>query len=88
MLERELKEPGEMRRDRKCSGKSRFIAKSVKVQVYGGECRNCGARHGLEYDHIRKFSHGGKSTAENIQMLCRSCNGRKEIVARQMGVFV
>jgi 5-methylcytosine-specific restriction endonuclease McrA len=91
MLEKELKAPGKMRRDRSRagagSGKSRSLAKSVKAQVYTGECANCGVRHGLEYDHKMKFSCGGSNQANNIQMLCRSCNGCKEVVARQSGFF-
>jgi hypothetical protein len=89
LVEKELMQPEAMQRSRKISPKvSRSIPKSVKVQVYTGKCANCGKRHGLEYDHKVKFSHGGTNGADNIQMLCRSCNMRKEIVAREMGVFV
>ena len=62
--------------------RSRYIPVAVKRKVYRGECANCGARSNLEYDHIKKFAHGGENSAENLQMLCRSCNGRKEIIAQ------
>ena len=62
--------------------RSRYIPLAVKRKVYRGQCANCGARSNLEYDHIKKFAHGGENTVENLQMLCRSCNGRKEIVAQ------
>jgi hypothetical protein len=89
LVEKELMQPEAMQRSRTIKPKvSRSIPKSVKVQVYTGKCANCGKRHGLEYDHKTKFSHGGTNGAENIQILCRSCNMRKEIVAREMGVFV
>jgi 5-methylcytosine-specific restriction endonuclease McrA len=67
--------------------KSRYIPVKVKATVNTGECSNCGKQWGLEYDHIIKYSHGGSSEVENIQMLCRSCNQRKEIKARQTGFF-
>ena len=89
MLEKELRAPGALQRDRSLKTKhSRNIAKSVKVAVYTGKCANCGVKTNLEYDHKVKFSHGGRSVASNMQMLCRNCNQRKEIVARQMGMFV
>ena len=93
MLERELKDPNDVARLRGRSRKNavptrgRTISMAVKRAVYTGQCANCGTSHGLEYDHIQKYSHGGANTADNIQMLCRSCNARKEIVARQTGLF-
>ena len=87
MLEKELKAPNKLQRLRKTKSRSRFIPKSVKVKVYTGECKNCGVKHGLEYDHLKKFSHGGTNKAANIQILCKNCNSRKEIQARQTGFF-
>ena len=63
---------------------SRYISRQVKREVYTGECAHCGVKHNLEFDHIKKFSHGGGNTANNLQMLCRSCNQRKEIIARSI----
>jgi predicted restriction endonuclease len=89
LLEKELKAPGVLQRLRPIKSKvSRSIPKSIKVQVYDGKCNNCGKMHDLEYDHIKKFSHGGTNAADNIQLLCKSCNMRKEIVARQSGFFL
>jgi hypothetical protein len=92
MLERELKDPRQSgARLREQGGrmpKGRTISSATKREVYDGKCNNCGVRYGLEYDHIQKFSHGGKSSADNLQMLCRSCNQRKEIMARQSGFFL
>lgn len=42
-----------------------------------GRCRNCGARRDLHFDHVIPRSLGGANTAENVQLLCRSCNLRK-----------
>jgi len=43
----------------------------------GGQCRNCGSRRDLHFDHVIPQSWGGASTAENVQLLCRDCNLRK-----------
>ena len=54
-------------------------------------CQACGShpigenKHGLEVpligelavDHIRPYSKGGESTQDNLQTLCRKCNGKK-----------
>ena len=89
MVEKELKDPGKVQRYRSPRVRnSRSIPKSVKVKVFTGVCGNCDGRRHLEYDHKVKYSHGGSNGSGNIQVLCRSCNLRKEIVAREMGVFV
>ena len=48
-----------------------------------GECPKCGEQYALEEmqaDHITPWSKGGKTTAENCQMLCADCNRRKSNV--------
>jgi 5-methylcytosine-specific restriction endonuclease McrA len=89
LLEEKLKTPFAKQRGQTSMPKnSRYIPLGVKSQVYTGKCANCGARHHLEYDHKVKYSHGGKNSTTNIQLLCRSCNQRKEIKARQTNLFV
>jgi 5-methylcytosine-specific restriction endonuclease McrA len=89
LLEEKLKSPDTPLRGRKNIAKnSRYIPVAVRAQVNKGICENCGSRRHLEYDHKQKFSHGGLNDHKNIGVLCRSCNQRKEINARQMNVFV
>ena len=88
LLEEKLKTPTAMRQLRSRSKNSRHIPKAVKTQVYTGECAQCGSKHSLEYDHIKKFSHGGDNSVENIQILCRNCNQRKEIIAKESEFFM
>lgn len=40
-------------------------------------CKNHFEINEMEGDHIIPWSRGGKTTAENCQMLCRDCNSRK-----------
>lgn len=44
-------------------------------------CACCGmeaaSRIPFQVDHILPMNRGGKSVPENLQILCRSCNGRK-----------
>ena len=59
---------------------SRHIPQDVKNAVWqrdGGRCRQCAADTYLEFDHEIPFSKGGASTFNNIQLLCRKCNGEK-----------
>ncbi len=45
-----------------------------------GVCKKCGKKFEIEQmeaDHITPWSKGGKTVAENCQMLCRECNRRK-----------
>ena len=46
----------------------------------GGKCVYCGkecAIEEMEADHKTPWSKGGKTTPDNLQMLCRECNRRK-----------
>ena len=45
-----------------------------------GVCAICGKRFAfeeMEADHITPWAEGGRTVAENCQMLCRTCNRRK-----------
>lgn len=60
------------------SSKSRKpITDDVKLFAWsrdGGACVKCGATSDLHFDHIIPLSRGGGDHAENIQLLCRTCN--------------
>lgn len=43
----------------------------------GWACVQCGATSELEIDHVIPWSRGGADTADNAQVLCRSCNASK-----------
>jgi len=61
----------------------RAFAESQKREAYErqqGICAKCGEHFELsemEADHITPWHEGGKTSAENCQMLCRDCNRRK-----------
>jgi len=60
--------------------RNRWINPKVKAYValrdaYG--CRNCGSKANLTIDHIIPEMQGGGNDADNLQLLCRSCNARK-----------
>ncbi|MBP5797321.1 MAG: HNH endonuclease [Bacteroidales bacterium] len=55
----------------------------MKREVYerqNGICTICGKHFKIEQmeaDHITPWRNGGRTVAENCQMLCRECNRRK-----------
>ena len=61
----------------------RAFENSMKRSAYEkqkGICKKCGKHFEIEQmeaDHITPWSKGGKTTAENCQMLCKECNRRK-----------
>lgn len=61
----------------------RAFTESQKMEVYArqqGICPHCKEQFDLaqmEADHIIPWSEGGKTTKENCQMLCRTCNRKK-----------
>ena len=40
-------------------------------------CKMCGSTRNLEIDHIIPIAKGGKSTPNNLQVLCHKCNKKK-----------
>jgi len=63
---------------------SRYIPEHVKQEVYerdGGRCVACGSTEKIQYDHDYPFKapdgSNGSNSAENIQLLCQPCNGKK-----------
>ena len=60
--------------------KKKKINKKVRRQVFdrdANECSNCYDDKDLCLDHIMPESQGGTSKADNLQILCRSCNSSK-----------
>ena len=61
----------------------RAFTEKQKQEAYAackGVCAKCGNHFELsemEADHIAPWSQGGKTSADNCQMLCRDCNRRK-----------
>ena len=55
----------------------------IKKTIYEkqeGKCKHCGKEFPLSQmhaDHIKPWSLGGKTTPDNCQILCQSCNSRK-----------
>ncbi|MEV6768173.1 TerD family protein [Nocardia sp. NPDC051030] len=59
---------------------SRAIPQDVKSRVWqrdGGKCVQCSDDRYLEFDHIIPWSRGGATSVDNLQILCRKCNGEK-----------
>jgi len=70
------------------TGKEKYLSiraftDAQKLSAYErqkGICQDCGKHFDLAYmeaDHITPWHEGGKTTAENCQLLCRDCNRRK-----------
>ena len=55
--------------------------KEIVYEQQGGNCAKCGKHferaEQMEADHITPWSEGGKTTADNCQLLCKTCNRRK-----------
>lgn len=56
------------------------VSNEIRQLVFardGFTCSYCGSTENLSIDHILAESKGGKTIADNLQTLCRSCNSRK-----------
>jgi 5-methylcytosine-specific restriction endonuclease McrA len=47
------------------------------IASYGERCANCGSSEKLVLDHVLSIARGGKSTLDNLQLLCAECNRLK-----------
>jgi 5-methylcytosine-specific restriction endonuclease McrA len=73
----------------KCSEKLKLpaaprvrIPNATRRQIWilcQSQCSNCQSVHALEIEHIKPWSMGGTNDAENLTLLCRSCNQRSAI---------
>jgi hypothetical protein len=52
--------------------------RSFILQRDGYTCLHCGSVYDLTIDHVYPVCLGGMTVIENLQTLCRSCNGRKK----------
>lgn len=62
----------------------RYIPQAIRHLVWTrdrGACTGCGSRSILNFDHIIPIASGGRSTAENLRLLCFACNQRQGIRA-------
>ncbi len=60
--------------------KRRVVAKNQREALFdtlGRRCAECGATDRLTFDHIRPWSHGGKTELANLRVLCRRCNSKR-----------
>lgn len=56
------------------------VSNKMRFAVYkkdNNRCVKCGSRYNLEVDHIMPIAKGGKTTFNNLQTLCKRCNGLK-----------
>ena len=52
----------------------------LKRTVYrnaDGKCQMCKSTYANEDDHIIPYAKGGKTTLQNLRLLCRNCNQRQ-----------
>jgi len=66
--------------------------KSKRLLVYardGNKCLKCRREDQLTLDHIIPKAKGGSNSINNLQTLCKSCNGKKaiDIVDYRVNVF-
>jgi hypothetical protein len=68
----------------KVVSETRYIPVKVKRAVWtrdqgrctyaGSEGKRCESKHALQYEHVLPFARGGKSTVENLKLLCLAHN--------------
>lgn len=72
--------PNKKRKKRKKGGTGPAQLPPMRQRVYerdGHRCVQCGTDSDLTLDHIKPRSRGGKTVMENLQTMCKPCNGAK-----------
>jgi hypothetical protein len=62
--------------------RTRYVSQATQHAVWqaaAGRCTHCGSQQNLQFDHVEPFALGGSSSAENLRLLCRSCNLRRGV---------
>jgi hypothetical protein len=91
LVEKPLKKPRPRRERLPGESKRDTVPAAVKREVWrraGGRCERtfesgerCDCRRRLEYDHVQAVALGGKSTVENVRLVCRPHN---QLAAREI----
>jgi hypothetical protein len=91
LVEKPLKQPRPRRERLPGEEKRETVPAAVKREVWrraGGRCEwkfesgeRCDCRRRLEYDHVQPVALGGKTTVENVRLVCRPHN---QLAARQI----
>jgi len=55
----------------------RKIVRDRILEKSNYQCVKCGSKIKLEVDHIIPLSRGGREDEDNMQILCKRCNGKK-----------
>ena len=65
-------------------GHTRYIAAADKRDTYlkDKKCAKCGSTYALQFAHKEPYAMGGKTTGQNLKILCRNCNQRDRITQR------
>lgn len=56
------------------------IPRELRLEVWerdGGRCVDCGGDFELQFDHVIPLALGGATSAENLQLMCATCNREK-----------
>lgn len=69
--------PQQKRRERAILRASHAAWQAALIAKYGERCANCGCVKTLALDHVLPIARGGRSTLENLQLLCGACNRLK-----------
>ena len=78
--ERRLEAAHDLMQAQAASARREPIPEAVRRLVFrrdGGRCVRCGTGELLQFDHVIPVALGGASTAENLQLLCATCNREK-----------
>jgi hypothetical protein len=57
--------------------KRKVVPEELRNEIFkrdGYQCVECNSNKNLQLDHIKPFSHGGKTEKENLKTLCKKCN--------------
>ena len=54
---------------------------SLKREVFTRDkvCTKCGTKNFLNFDHVKPYALNGKTTSENLRLLCTNCNQRERL---------
>ncbi|MCY4145554.1 MAG: HNH endonuclease signature motif containing protein [Chloroflexi bacterium] len=80
--------PPQVKRRERAILRANYAAwQTTLVEKYGERCANCGSAKSLTLDHVLPIARGGRSTLENLQLLCGACNrikGKLRVDCRQL----